>query len=283
MKEKVKGPLIIQTLAELLIKNIDKVPLTDLYLAFPVLKSKHCPNSFQQLIRSHIIKNHERTRELVNSAVYSVNTLLLLGEDMQSNMVKGLITWIEKQRLEDGGWHWRPKNEMLGEAESEVWITLVVYDLLKRSSEDQSYLKSIRGYLCRSLEKGPNKEVQGWSRLAYIRTALCISKDPHLEPLIKKGAQEYVSKAIEELKDRQLPNGGWAGSEKTKRGGMFQTVLVLDTLVDAGLDFQDNSVKKGFTFVTQRIDKLLHAKCGGVLIQALSIFADTLLKLGLTE
>ncbi|MFQ6068809.1 MAG: hypothetical protein ACE5KD_04610 [Candidatus Bathyarchaeia archaeon] len=281
MIEEVKKLPVIETLAELLVKNVDKFPLTDLYLAFPVLKSKDCPKSFPQLIKSCIVGGQERIKELVNSAVYSVEALLLLGEFKQSSIVQDTVKWIKQQRLEDGGWHWRPKHELARKAGSEVWITLAIYDLLKRVGEDQAYLESIRDYLYRSLEKTPKEKMIGWSRLAYIRTALRMLEDPYVRPSMKKSAQEYLLKTIEKLKSQQLPNGGWAGSKKTKQGGIFQTVMVLNTLVEAGLDLSDESIQKGFTFVAQRIDRLLHAKWGGVLIQALSIFADTLLKLKL--
>jgi len=283
LKDKLKGLLIIETLAELLTKNVDEIPLTDLYLAFPVLKSEDCPQSFPQLIKSHILESRGKIRELVNSAVFSVDALLLLGEDKQSTIVRDTVGWIKRQRLEDGGWHWRPKHELSKKAESEVWITLAIYDLLKRTGENQTYLKSIRNYLNYSLGKGPKEEVSGWSRLAYIRTALCILNDPYSELSMKRGAQEYVSKAIQKLRDQQLPNGGWLGSEKTRQGGIFQTAMVLDILVEAGLGLADDSVEKGFTFIIRRIDRLLHAKWGGVLIQALAIFADTLLKLEFIE
>lgn len=273
---------VIQTLAELLMKNVDEIPLTDLYLAFPVLKSKNCPKCFPELIKCHIISNKDKVKELVNSAVYSIDALLLLGEDKHSSLMQETITWIKQQQLDDGGWHWRPKHELSKETESEVWITLATYDLLKRVGEDQAYLKNIRNSLHRNLEKPP-KEAKGWSQLAYVRTASYVLKDPNFEPSIQGKAREYLPKAIEELKSQQLPNGGWAGSAKTRQGGIFQTVMVLDTLVEAGLGFKDYSVEKGFIFITRRKDKLLHARWGGVLGQALSIFADTLLKLRLIQ
>jgi len=279
LKEKLKEFPIIETLASLLTKNVDKIPLTDLYLAFPVLESQHCPESFPQLIKSHILESCGKIRELVNSAVFSVDALLILGEDKQSTIVRDTIGWIKRQRLEDGGWHWRPKHELPQKAESEVWITLAICDLLKRTGENPTYLGSIRNYLNYSLGRGPKEEVSGWSRLAYIRTALHILNDPSSELSMKRNAQEYVSRAVQKLREQQLHNGGWQGSEKTRRGGIFQTAMVLNTLVEAGLGLSDHSVEKGFTFIIRRMDRLLHAKWGAVLIQALAIFADTLLKL----
>ena len=264
-------------------KNVDRISLTDLYLAYPVLKSRHCPRIFPQLIRDHILNSWEKVRELVNSAVYSVETLLLLGEDKSSSIVQDTIQWIKQQELEDGGWHWLPKQKLQAGVESEVWITSAVYNLLTSVNEaNQTYLNRLREYLCHSLEKIP-EDVKGWSRLAYVRTALLILKDPEFDFSAKTKAEKYLSKAVEELKIQQLPSGGWIGSEKTKQGGIFQTALVLDTLIQAGLDPNDKSVKRGFTFIVQRMDKLLHAKQGGVLIQALSIFANSLLQLKIID
>jgi len=277
------GAQIIRTLAKLLMKNIEKIPFTDLYLVYPVLQSKDCPKTLPHLIKNCILNSPDKMKELVNSAVSSVETLLLLGEDKSSRIVRDIIEWIKQQQLEDGGWHWRPKQKLPKGAESEVWITLAVHNLLTRTEgADQTYLRRVRNYLCYSLEKMP-ENLRGWSRLAHVRTALLMLKDPKFEPSAKIKAKKFLQKTIEEIRFQQLPNGGWAGSEKTMQGGIFQTAMVLDALIQAGLDLKDNSVEKGFVFMIQRMDKLLRAKWSGVLLQALFIFANILVELQLTD
>jgi len=283
LKKQVNRVPVIAVLARILTENIDRIPLTDLYLAHPVLQSKDSPKAFPQLIEDHIVKNSAEAEKLVNSSVYAVETLLLLGQERSSLSVRNKVEWIKQQQLIDGGWHWRPRKDLPKDAQSEVWITLAAYSILVRVEDaNQLYLKAARHYLSTSLEKIPEEE-GGWSRLAYIKTALQIIKNPEFDQSAKTNADKYLQAAINELKSQQLPNGGWAGSEKTKQGGLFQTVMVLDALVQAGLDLDDDCVRRGFTFVIQRIDRLLRAKHDGVLIQALSIFCGTCLRLKLIE
>jgi len=283
LKEQVNRVPIVAILARILTENIDRIPLTDLYLAHPVLQSKDCPNAFPQLIENHIVKNRAEAKKLVNSSVYAVETLLLLGQEKTSLLVRDTVEWIKQQQLMDGGWHWRPRKDLPKNAQSEVWITLATYSILTRVEDaNQPYLKAARDYLSKSLEKIP-EEAMGWGRLAYIKTALQIIKDPRFKQSAKTDADEYLQAAINELKSQQLPNGGWAGSEKTRQGGLFQTVMVLSALVQAGLHLDDDCVRRGFAFVIQRMDRLLRAKHNGVLIQALSIFCGICLRLKLIE
>ncbi len=271
------------TLAELLMQNIDGIPLTDLYLVHPVLQSADCPKALPQMIENHIVTNCAKVTELVNSAVYGVETLLLLDKDKHSPLVSSMIEWIKQEQLEDGGWHWRPKRALPKDAQSEIWITLAVYNLLAGvGNMNETSLRKARAYLSRGLKRVP-EEVKGWSRLAYVKTALLIAKDPTFEQSTKARAKRFLQAAINELKLQQLPNGGWVGSEKTSQGGLFQTVVVLDALVQAGLDLDDDCVRKGFAFVIQRMDRLLQAKPSGVLIQALSVFCGTCLRLKLIK
>jgi len=283
LKNQVDRVPIIATLARILTENVDRIPLTDLYLAHPVLQSVDCPKAFPQLVEKHIVENSAEAKKLVNSIVYAVETLLLLGQKRSSFLVRNMVEWIKQQQLEDGGWHWHPKKDLPKNAQSEVWITLATYNLLARVEEaNQLYLKAARDYLSKNLEKVREK-ARGWSRLAHMKTALQIVRDPEFEQSAKTNADKYLQAAINELKSQQLPNGGWAGSERTKQGGLFQTVMVLDALVQAGLDLSDDCVRRGFAFVIQRMDRLLRAKHNGVLIQALSIFCGMCLRLKLIE
>jgi len=283
LKKQLNGVPIIAILARILTENADRIPLTDLYLAHPVLQSTKCPSAFPQLIENHIVKNSAEAKRLVNAGVYAVETLLLLGQERSSPFVINMVEWIKQQQLEDGGWHWRPRKDLPKDAQSEVWVTLAAYSILARVEDaDQLYLKAARDYLSQNLERIP-EEARGWSRLAYIKTALQIIKNPEFKQSAKTNADKYLQATIDELKSQQLPNGGWAGSEKTRQGGLFQTVMVLDTLIQAGLDCDDDCVRRGFAFVIQRMDRLLRAKPNGVLIQALSIFCGTCLRLKLIK
>jgi len=283
LKKQIDTVPIVAVLARILTENADRIPLTDLYLAHPVLQSLDCPSAFPQLIENHIVKNMVEAKKLVNSSVYAVETVLLLGQERTSLLVRNMVEWIKQQQLKDGGWHWRPRKDLPKDAQSEVWITLATYSTLARLEDaNQLHLKAARDYLTRSLEKIP-EEAKGWNQLAYIKTALRIIKNPEFKQSAKANADKYLQAAINELKSQQLLNGGWVGSEKTRQGGLFQTIMVLDALVHAGLGLDDDCVKRGFTFVVQRVDRLLRAKHNGVLIQALSIFCGTCLRLKLIE
>jgi len=47
---------LLQTLRDLLLKNLDKIPLTDLYFVHPLLKSKTYMDVFKPVILSFIEK-----------------------------------------------------------------------------------------------------------------------------------------------------------------------------------------------------------------------------------
>jgi hypothetical protein len=100
---------MVHKLKELLLKNREEWPLTDLYLANPVLKSRECTAEFRKFCLDYInSKSHQEICELVNGAVSTVLTYLLAGGEKDSKLVRDTSRWIKQQRLEDGGWNWKP-------------------------------------------------------------------------------------------------------------------------------------------------------------------------------
>jgi len=72
---------VIQKLKEILLKNLDSLPLTDLYLTHPVLKSKIYGSSFKPVILEFLKKHDiEEICSLVNSAALTVITYIIMGE-----------------------------------------------------------------------------------------------------------------------------------------------------------------------------------------------------------
>lgn len=260
---------LLDKLETLLSENLEKCPLTDLYLTHPILKSERCTKQFRQRLIEFIESRSEKEiREFVNSAVCTVSTYILAGGSPNSSWVKQTMGWIKQQRLNDGGWYWKPKQRLSADAQSEAWITAAVFSLLKTTGKaNTKYLDSILSFLQKdwTTKKWNNSpEVT-----LYYLSEGGIRRD---NPLTKE--------AIELLKQSQLPNGAWRGySAKTKKGGVFRTCVVLNALTAAGLKRNDKTVMKGLEFVKSKLDKLLNAKWGGVLIQALYSLANAFLNL----
>ena len=123
LKEAFAQKSLVDPLRELLLKNRAEWPLTDLYLANPVLKSRQCTTVFQQFVLDLIEgKSGEEICEFVNGAVSTILTYLLAGGKKDSKLVKDTIEWIRHQRLKDGGWHWKPAILLSTDAKSEAWI-----------------------------------------------------------------------------------------------------------------------------------------------------------------
>jgi hypothetical protein len=137
-----------------------------------------------------------------------------------------------------------------------------------------------RDCIISTLREGPDGE-RGWDRLAYLEAARLVSEDSAFDPVERVDAEEYLHKEVDRLREEQLDNGGWVGSEKTSAGGLLQTAMVLDVLTRGELGLGDESVERGLDFMLRRLDELFGASWGGVLIQSLAIFAGALLRVGL--
>ena len=122
---------LLQTLKELSLKNLGNIPLTDLYLVHPLLKSKIHKESFKPVILGLIERqNLGNVRELVNSAALTILTYIMAGGKRSSDLVVKTLDWIRKQRLDDGGWHWKPRADIVSE-ESEAWCTALIHASFK--------------------------------------------------------------------------------------------------------------------------------------------------------
>ena len=264
---------LVDRLRELLLKNRAKWPLTDLYLVNPVLKSRQCTAMFQQFVLDYVKgKKQEEICEFVNGALSTILTYLLAGGKMDSKLVKDTIKWIKHQRLKDGGWHWKPANLVSTDARSEACISAGVLATLKKTdTTDESYINSILTFLKRDWEGrkwGGNPEVT----LVYLGAA----------ELDKTNSM--AEKAIELLEVNQLSNGAWPGySVKTRKGGIFRTCVVLNALASVGLGLEDSSVVKGLRFAQSKLNKIMNAKWGGVLIQGLYSLTSALVQIGLID
>jgi len=264
---------MIYRLKELLLKNRAKWPLTDLYLVHPVLKSRECTPEFRQLVLDFINgKSQQEICELVNGAVATILTYLLVGGEKDSKMVQDTTKWIKQQRLRDGGWHWKPIKLLSAEVRSEAWISAGVFATLRITEKaNESYMDSILEFLRKDWETrkwGGNPEVT----LVYLGVAGLDKNNPMLE------------KAMELLRTNQLPNGAWPGySAKTTKGGVFRTCVTLHALTAVGLGRDDASVVKGLQFTRSKLDKVVSAKWGGVLIQGFYSLTSALLQLGLID
>lgn len=264
---------MIYRLRELLFKNRVKWPLTDLYLVHPVLKSRECTAEFQQLVLDFINgKNQQEICELVNGAVSTVLTYLLAGGKKDSELVRDTTRWIKQQRLTDGGWHWKPIKLSSADVKSEAWMSAGVLATLKiTEAAGKNYTNSVLEFLMRDWETrkwGNNPEVT----LVYLGIAGLNKNSP------------MVKKAIELLKMNQLASGAWSGySAKTTRGGVFRTCAILNALTAVGLGLEDTAIVKGLKFAQSRLDKIVNAKWGGVLIQGFYGLTSALLQLGLID
>lgn len=263
---------LIDRLETLLSENPNKCPLTDLYLTHPVLRSKDCTEQFRQRVLNFIREQSEtRIRALINSAVSTASTYILAGGSENAPWILPTIGWLKRQRLKDGGWHWRPKRKLPTGAESEAWITAAVFSLLRRTGKaDSKYLNTILSFL------ENNWNTKQWGGFPEVT----------LYYLGEGGIREsspLIEKAIEWLKQSQLPNGAWAGySEKTKQGGIFRTCVVLNALTAAGLRQSDKTITNGLKFAEARLDRILNARWGGTPVQALYSLASVYQNLGIT-
>jgi len=264
---------LIPKLREILLKNRAKWPLTDLYLVHPVLKSRESTVGFRQSVLDFINrKSQQEICELVNGAVSTIQTYLLAGGGKDSKLVQDTTKWIKRQRLRDGGWHWKPIKLLSAEVRSEAWISAGVFATLRITEKvNESYMDSILEFLRKDWETrkwGGNPEVT----LVYLGVAGLDKNNPMLE------------KAIELLRTNQLPNGAWPGyGAKTTKGGVFRTCVTLHALTAVGLRLDDASVVKGLQFTQSKLDKIVSARLGGVLIQGFYSLTSALLRLGLID
>lgn len=260
---------LISKLNKLLSENLEKCPLTDLYLTHPILKSEYCTEKFRRRLLNFIqSQSEEQIWALVNSAVCTVSTYILAGGSKDSKWVQQTIGWIKHQRLNDGGWHWKPRQKLSASARSEAWITAAVFSLLKTTGEANT---KFLGTILLFLEK--DWKAKKWSGFPEV-TLYYLS-----EGGIRKG-NRLVRKAIELLRQGQLSNGAWQGySGETKTGGVFRTCVVLNALTAAGLKRSNETIMNGLKFVEPKLDKILRAKWGGILIQALYSLASAFLNL----
>jgi squalene cyclase len=260
---------LISRLDKLLSENLEKCPLTDLYLTHPILKSQYCTKQFRQKLLGFIESQSEKQIcSLVNSAVCTVSTYILAGGYKNAQWIRQTIGWIKRQRLNDGGWHWKPKRKLPTKAESEAWITAAVISLLKvTGGASTKYLDSILLFLEKDWTK---RKWNGFPEVTlFYLSEGGFKKD---DPLIRK--------AILWLKKEQLPNGAWPGySRKTKKGGIFRTCVVLNALTAAGLKRNDKAVMGGLEFIEPKLDRILNAEWGEILVQALYSLVNALLNL----
>jgi len=264
---------LIERLERLLLENREKWPLTDLYLTHPILESKECTNRFRQTVLRFIeSKQPGEICGLVNSATSTLLTYALAGGSVDSRLVRDTTNWILAQRLEDGGWHWKPAEELPKGARSEAWSTAAVFATLKAvEGANSRYLDSIIAFLSNEWV------VNRWGGFPEV-------------VLIYLGAgginrrHSMVGEAASLLRECQLPSGAWKGyGAKTAEGGLFRTCVVLNGLASVGFQLNDRVVMRGLGFAGSNIDKIAQAKWGGVLIQGLCNLSSALLRLKLIE
>jgi hypothetical protein len=264
---------MVYRLKELLLENRADWPLTDLYLLNPVLKSRECTADFRRFVLDFInSKSGHEICEFVNSAVSTILTYVLAGGEKNSNLVHDTTKWIKQQRLLDGGWHWKPVELLPAYVLSEAWISAGVLATLRIADEvDKSYMSSILEFLKRDWEIrkwGENPEVA----LVYLGAAGLNKNNP------------MVEEAVELLRTNQLSSGAWSGySKKTRRGGIFRTCVTLNALTAVGLGLEDASIVKGLEFTRSKLDRIVNAKWGGVIIQGFYSLTSALLQIGLID
>jgi len=95
---------------------------------------------------------------------------------------------------------------------------------------------------------------------------------------------DLVLEPIERLLGEQLENGAWPGySDRTRRGGIFRTCVVLNVLASMGFSMEEEAISRALEFLRSKIGRLLSAEWGGVLVHALASLASALLGLGVEE
>jgi len=261
---------LLQTLKELSLKNLGNIPLTDLYLVHPLLKSKIHKESFKPVILGLIERqNLGNVRELVNSAALTILTYIMAGGKRSSDLVVKTLDWIRKQRLDDGGWHWKPKANIVSE-ESEAWCTALVHASFKIANVQID--RSTVTELLRN--KWISDKWGGFPEITLIYLSYAGYDEKH----------ELVKEPLNYLRETQLSNGAWAGySPKTSKGGIFRTCIVLNALTSMGLKLEEQAILKGLKFLKPRIKRILNAKWGSILIQALYGLTSALLNLNLEK
>ncbi|KPV63812.1 MAG: hypothetical protein AOA65_1172 [Candidatus Bathyarchaeota archaeon BA1] len=264
---------LLRKLRVLLVENRGRWPLTDLYLTHPLLRSRGCTEEFRQVVLKFIEeKSGEDICRLVNSATSTLLTYILVGGEKDKKWVQDTMGWLKQQQLKDGGWHWKPKGELPLNARSEAWSTAMVFAALKTiDGANTGYMDAILEFLKRDWKE------RGWGGSPEV-TMIYLSIGGI------NGNNRIMKEAIQPLRASQLPNGAWPGySRKTCEGGIFKTCVILNALTAAGLGLNDESVLRGLKFVESKIDRILNARWGGVLIQGLCSLASALLRLGLID
>ncbi len=257
----------MERLRVLLIENLARLPLTDLYLLYPLLENPECRRELERLVVEFLEERDlDEICELVNSASLYLLTYEIVGGTPPSTRER-VSSWILSQKLSDGGWSWLPKERA---EKGEAWCTALVLAALKASRVNADY-EGIVEFLERNWEEeewGDNPEVA----LIYLSYA-GYRRDSSL-----------VLRPVERLLGEQLENGAWPGySDRTRRGGIFRTCVVLNALASLGFSMEEEAVSKALEFVRSRVGKLLRAEWGGVLVHALASLASALLRLGVEE
>jgi len=264
---------LIERLRRLLLENREKWPTTDLYLTHPILKSKKCTNEFKQIVLKFIeSKQLEEICGLVNSATSTLLTYVLVGGSLGSELVGNTTNWILAQRLEDDGWHWKPKSKLPKGARGEAWSTAAVFATLKAvNGADPKYLDNIVAFLSKDWIAN---RWGGFSEVTLIYLGVGGIGTRY----------SMVRDAASLLRESQLPNGAWKGySDRTAEGGLFRTCVVLNGLTAVDLQLSDKVVLRGLEFARSNIDRITEAKWGGILIQGLCNLSSALLRLKLIE
>lgn len=159
-----------------------------------------------------------------------------------------------------------PKKETPEKSES--WSTALVFATFKIARVDMNF-DSIVKFLDR------NWKLNRWGGFPEV-TLIYLSYAGYNKH------DWLVQEPVEYLLETQLQNGAWAGySSKTAKGGIFRTCIVLNALTSLGFTIDDDVVSKGLKFIESKIQRILNAKWGGVLLQALGGLASALLSLGL--
>jgi len=183
-------------------------------------------------------------------------------------LVHEVLEWIRKQRLDDGGWHWKSKKEK--PEKSEAWSTALVLASFKIARVKINY-DTIVEFLKKNWE---SNRCNGFPEVTLI----------YLSYVGHNRNDKLLQKPVEYLLETQLKNGAWPGySLKTVKGGIFRTCVILNALTSLGFTIDDEVILRGLNFVKTRLGKILNAKWGGILVQALGGLANTLLILGIEK
>lgn len=87
------------------------------------MKSRKHKQHFKPILHAYLEKKSiNEICKLVNSAALTILTYHLIKETHPNSHT--ILNWIENQRLNDGGWHWKPKH--LKPKKSEAWCTALI-------------------------------------------------------------------------------------------------------------------------------------------------------------